>query len=1326
MSPRRHWLPLLSALALLLTPFALAPQPVAAADITYSVDTLSDTSGPTTGCVDNVADGDCSLRQALTLAGAAPAGDRKIISFDQITAGEIGGSEPWVITINSPDGRLPEIKSNTTLDADVVLTPRIIVDGNDQDVVFNITGSNNLISGLSIVGATSSGGVFRGTGIFISGSGNNVSRNYIGIRPNGTADPNFTGVRIEGASNTIGITGGPTVANYISGNTQNGVIITNSSNNVLVNNIVGLYPTSFTPFSLAARPNAQYGVQVLSTGAGLAQSNRVGGTTPALANIIGGNGQAGIQLSGTGTTSNTIQVNYIGIDRDTDTDLGNAGDGVRIEDGASNNTLGIAESPLVISGNTGYGVLIRPNGVNAPNANRITGQVFIGTNRAGTTAIRNELGGVRIDGGNAGASNNVIQGSGSSLRVAGNGGVGIQILGATARNNRVEGVVVGLTPTAAAPGSAIRANEGGGVQITNARDTTIAGNTISGNGGFGLRLSSTEGVTITANFIGLSLDRKAAQGNSGPGVDVQTSRNTLIGGPTGSTNYIAGNSGPAIALSGSGATSTFSTTIRGNLIGLLQESATTNYLARGANAGEGVRATGAVRQLTVEANSIAASADTQSPDFAAILVQGDGSGPAGALTATNAATVTVTANRIGWLPQAQGSSTAVPFPYGDGVVVSGGVRFANILTNTIRLNVGAAIRLTDAYSPTVRGNQMQRNGEGGVLAGGSSLNLRIQSNLLVENGRNGAGAVVNPAADGIFLNAGSTITGAQILSNTIRANTGRGIALQGDVNRATMRFNLLSLNGGPIRLVGSTLYPGSGADPDTQSTPNRGIDPPIVDLSFARPLSLRVNQSGIVEGYVVTSTIRTETGITPVSACITCTIQIFRPDRSVPTDNQGAELIFTVPVGGTAFRDTVPVAANGRFSARILDPLPERLLFVATDGFGNSSEYATLPLTASVVLEPVSPIAASAAPGDTVTYTLRLRNTGTLDYSNLTLGTSGTLERWAISTNPVTTTALGLRAGASALVTVTLRLPTGSDPNVAAGKRDITTFTVTSPGPPAVNASVNLETTVLPRPVISIDPRRSLGSGRPGTPVPHAFAITNNGNVTVTLDLDYFTRDAANSSVWNNLTSVNSTTLTLGPGAGARLGVSVTVPESAFQDAAATTYLTATVRPGTSPVFPGQTLYFSATTRTELNPNADLFPDVEEEGGAGGTVSLIHNVENFSNGTARFCLDYFAASQSSVRFVSATSGFVVDAQGCFTLYAADDVNPAQGRFRIAQISAEATLDRRLTRGDIETITIFLRQGSPAGESISDATVRDRIRINSGVVLPRLWLPLIRR
>jgi len=1313
MYPRRHLLPLLSVLALLLAPFALAPQASQAQGNQYIVDTLLDNDGA--GCTNPADDDDCSLRQALLRANAdIGASD---ITFD---ASLIDG----VITLADLNNPLPALSANgTTISGaagDASGTPNIAINGNGS--IFNgitVTGNSNVISSLSIYGFICSGQGAGGIVVQV-GSGNRIERNYIGLTLAGAVPitRNCNGVVIRGGAT------GTRVQNFnvISANSQDGVLIGNASDSVVIGNRIGLSPGN-PPSALG---NQQNGVHVLSgPGETTARTTIGSATINTDRNVIGGNGTglnfAGIRIAGSGTITTTVAGNVVGLNSAGNAALGNTGDGIFVGSGARATSLsGTTASALVVSGNNANGIRV----TGSTTQNTTLSGVFVGTTGAGNAAIANAGDGVRID---SGATATTLTGGTSVNRtiIAGNAGRGVFVDGASTATTRVENSLIGVV--IAGTTSAVQANAQGGVLVQNARATTISGNTISGNTLFGVRLTGALTTTLTGNFVGLSLNRKAVQGNAGPGVDVFTSRNTLIGGVSSAVNFIAGNVGPAIALSGTQATNTFSTTVRGNQIGLIQQFASNNYLERGPNSGEGVRVSGTVRQLTLDGNTVAAAADTTATDFPAILVQGDGSSNpvTGGLSATNVATVTISSNRIGWLPVAVGSSTLLAFPNADGVVVSGRAQNINILTNTIRLNVGAAVRLSDVLTVTVRANNpVTRNIGGGIIAGGASRNLILSSNVISDSGRSPAGVVVNAAADGIFLDGAATLTGAQILSNTLRANTGRGIALQGDVNRATMRFNKLAQNGGAIKLVGSTVYPGSGADPDSQLTPNHGIDGPIVDLNFVNPLSLRINQSGVIEGYVYTSTLRTEGGLTPASACITCTIQVFRPETLTSAEEQGWLPLTTLPEsGGSTPRDLITVAANGRFVARLLSPLPKRLLFIATDGFGNSSEFTTLPLTASLLLEPISALATSAAPGETVTYTLRLRNNGTVGYSNLRLATGGTLARWGLTTVPITSTDFAVAAGASRLVTVTLKLPTGSDPNVAFGKKDTTTITITG-SPPPVTVTARLETTVLARPVISVTPRSSLGAGKPQTAVPHAFTVKNDGNVTVTLNIAYRTVDPANSpGVWS--TSINSTTLTLGPGKDARLGLSVTVPAGALQNVSATTFLTATLPSSVTPPYPAQTIVFSATTRADLNANADIFPEVEAEGVAEGQVILTHNVENKSNGTAKFCLDYFTSGQSRVRFESATNGFVVDSQGCFTLYAGVDVNPALGRYSLAQFRAIVTIDRRLTTGNIETVTIFLRRGSPTGETISDALVEDRILITGGIKVPRLWLPLMR-
>jgi hypothetical protein len=76
--------------------------------------------------------------------------------------------------------------------------------------------------------------------------------------------------------------------------------------------------------------------------------------------------------------------NYIGTDATGTLDRGNTIDGIRIEGGATNNTIGgtNANQRNVISGNDARGIVIQGSGTNS---NIVRGN-YIGTNAAGTAA----------------------------------------------------------------------------------------------------------------------------------------------------------------------------------------------------------------------------------------------------------------------------------------------------------------------------------------------------------------------------------------------------------------------------------------------------------------------------------------------------------------------------------------------------------------------------------------------------------------------------------------------------------------------------------------------------------------------------------------------------------------------------------------------------------------------------------------------------------------------------------------------------------------------------------------------------------------------------
>ncbi len=179
-----------------------------------------------------------------------------------------------------------------------------------------------------------------GAGIAISDTGtsnNAVLGNLVGTNISGAAalPNNLVGVAILGGAtnNTIGGTANG-AGNVVSGN-PNGIALTDrgTNNNTVLGNFVGT-----TASGTAALPNTQAGV-VIQQGA---MSNTIGGTASGAVNVVSGNlsgtSGVGIVITGTGTMSNSVQGNDIGLSL-TSSPLPN-GIGVFIFAGASNNTVG--------------------------------------------------------------------------------------------------------------------------------------------------------------------------------------------------------------------------------------------------------------------------------------------------------------------------------------------------------------------------------------------------------------------------------------------------------------------------------------------------------------------------------------------------------------------------------------------------------------------------------------------------------------------------------------------------------------------------------------------------------------------------------------------------------------------------------------------------------------------------------------------------------------------------------------------------------------------------------------------------------------------------
>ena len=216
-------------------------------------------------------------------------------------------------------------------------------------------GAGNLISGQA------------GTGVAIDTSnGNTIEGNDIGTNAGGTASIlNGHGIQLFRADNST--IGGTTAAarNVISGNGSEAIRANGYVNgNKIEGNYIGTNSSG-----LGALGNG-VGVDFYGADSG----NIIGGTTAGARNVISGNSGDAVGLFNPGTTGNTVEGNYIGVDSTGSAPLPNSGPGVDIITGASNNLIGGTTA--------GAANLI---------ANNSTGVAVDGKNTVGNSILRNSI-----------------------------------------------------------------------------------------------------------------------------------------------------------------------------------------------------------------------------------------------------------------------------------------------------------------------------------------------------------------------------------------------------------------------------------------------------------------------------------------------------------------------------------------------------------------------------------------------------------------------------------------------------------------------------------------------------------------------------------------------------------------------------------------------------------------------------------------------------------------------------------------------------------------------------------------------------------------------
>lgn len=394
--------------------------------------------------------------------------------------------------------------------------------GNDDDGVRIREGAQYNVIGGPTTGARNVISHNGLRGILIAGAGtdyNQVLGNYIGTSPNGV-EPlgNLSeGLMIsEGAQhNTVGGTTA-SARNIVGGNGNTAVSLwgTGTMSNVVSGNYLGVNVSG-----TQALANDGSGIN-LNAGA---QSNRVGGTTAGERNVLSGNRQNGLQISDSGTLSNIVVGNYVGVDAQGVVAIPNHDNGIVIGSGAQYNVIGgvSAGERNIVSGNRYNGIGIWETGTAH---NTVMGN-YIGLDATGVYSVGNGDWGVRLD---SGAQYNRIGGvtPGEGNVISGNRYAGLGLTDSATMSNTVTGNLIGADATGSAP----IGNEWGIACWNDSRYNVISHNLVVANSDNGIHLDGCSYNTMVSNFIGTNAAHATNLGNGGNGISLfNNSHHNMIG-----------------------------------------------------------------------------------------------------------------------------------------------------------------------------------------------------------------------------------------------------------------------------------------------------------------------------------------------------------------------------------------------------------------------------------------------------------------------------------------------------------------------------------------------------------------------------------------------------------------------------------------------------------------------------------------------------------------------------------------------------------------------------------------------------------------------------
>jgi hypothetical protein len=819
------------------------------------------------------------------------------------------------------------------------ITAAVVIDGTSQPgytstplIEINVANISLFADGLDIsAGSTTVKGLaingFTGSGISLSTNGNDtISGDFLGTDPTGTSTKAnaVAGLLISCANNTIG---GTTAAarNLISGNTIFGIQIFGSSatSNVVEGNYIGTDITGSVALANGTLSNGGDGILVNSK----ASKNTIGGTTAADRNLVSGNIYTGIQIADKGTTTNLVEGNYVGTDVNSTSALANAGDGILVNNGATNTTIGgtAAADRNLVSGNSGIGVQV--DGTGTKN-NRVEAN-YIGTDVTGTKAVANASDGVLVS---TGAVNTTIGGTASGDRnlLSGNKGNGVEIYNAGTTACVVEGNYIGTDVT----GTLAVANQGDGAIIdSGAAGNTIGGtaagarNLISGNSGIGVQIygnnqSGTSNNLVEGNYIGTDLSGAKALANVGDGVliDASASSNTIGGSASGALNLISGNSQLGVQISDSG---TNSNVVQGNYIG----TDITGKVALGNATG------GVLLNNKASSNLIGTNGDGVNDTAEGNIISGNGS--VGVLLTDSGTNSNIIAGNY------IGTDVTSKAALGNGTsnAQAGIAIFAGAQSTRIGANAGDADTAAEANVISANGGDgiyITDAGTNGTIVNGNRIGTDVTDTQNLGNAHNG-----------IWIRNGaqSTTVGIPALGNTIAFNGQAGVLVTdvGTTGNSIRGNSIFSYGGLGIDLGANGVQFDHGG---STTGPNNLQNYPVI--TAATPGST-TSVSGTLNAVAST----------------TYTLDFYaNPGHDISYYGPG-----TTYLGSTTV--TTDASGNATFSVTLsaMTPAGQWITATATDPNGNTSEFSgdrslpfTMPVLSTTAWTPIGPSPVAQSP----------------------------------------------------------------------------------------------------------------------------------------------------------------------------------------------------------------------------------------------------------------------------------------------------------------------------------------------------------------------------